>query len=1005
MVMKDTCLALSTTLATAALMLAARPNLAQVIPDGSLGTMVNGNPNFQITGGTTAGSNLFHSFQQFSIPLGGSAVFLNSPSIENIFTRVTGGSQSLINGLIEARGTANLFLINPAGITFGSGARLRLGGSFFATTADRIIFNDGIMLEASDPTEPPLLTINSPIGLDFSGNTPAPIRVEGQGHGFTLESIRTTPVDRSEANPGLEVSSGNTLALIGGEVNLVGGVLRAPEGRIALGSVQSGQMSLTSVNGGWQFGYEGVERFGDINLSERSAVDASGSGLGSIKIMGRQVRLTGGSAGLIQNTGSGAESDLTVNASEVLEVRGTDAEQTFPSLLFNETVNSGAGGQTNISTGNLLLSEGGIIHNKTYGSGDGGDLSVSAANLVEVNGFASNNPNIFSSLVAVTVNEGNSGNLTIETQDLSLLDGGNISNSTIGAGQGGNLTINASASVTLTGFIPVTLRRTVISNAGSSQGNAGTMLVNTSRLVIRDGATISTSTLAEGSAGSLTINATDSIEISGIGRTEEGELRAEILSDAPVLPAVFRQAIGLPDNPSGNAGSLTINTPRLTVSDGARVGVGNEGTGIAGNLQIEANRIEVTNEGQISAATASGGGGNIELQVADVLLLSNRGLISTEVREAGSQSQTVSANSGNITIKGNLIQLNNEGEITVRNNETGNAGDLTIQAARLELTDGGKLTATTALGQGGDIDLTVADVLLIQREGLISAGVEGENISGNAGRIAIRGNLVQLLNGGEITVRNEGTGNAGDLQLRSHRLELRDGGRLTAETASGEGGNIQLNLSDVLLLRNGGLISTEAGGTGNGGDITINAPFIFAVSGENSDIIANAFEGNGGNIEIVTNGLIGIEFRDDLTPLSDITTNSQFGVSGTVRISNPNVNPVDTDMELEAEVVDPNEEVVRGCQNFSQSRFVQTGRGGLPEYPRDRRSGSSTWHDVRDPSAYLGRTTQAPPRVEPLSLVEANAARRLPDGSMELYYAGPPTPNRLPQLAQSNCSS
>ena len=531
------------------------------------------------------------------------------------------------------------------------------------------------------------------------------------------------------------------------------------------------------------------------------------------------------------------------------------------------------------------------------------------------------------------------------------------------------------------------------------------MLVNTSRLVLKDGATISTSTLAEGSAGSLTINATDSVEISGIGRTEEGELRSEIVSDAPVLPEVFRQAIGVPDRPSGNAGSLTINTPGLTVSDGGRVGVGNQGTSIAGNLQIEANRIEVTNEGQLTTATASGGGGNIELQVADVLLLSDRGLISTEVGETGSQSQVVSADSGNIAINSNLIQLNNESEITVRNNGTGNAGNLTIQAARLELTDEGKLTATTALGQGGDIDLTVADVLLVQREGLISAGVEGENISGNAGRIAIRGNLVQLLNGGEITVRNEGTGNAGDLQLRANHLELGNGGRLTAETASGEGGNIQLNLSDILLLRNGGLISTEAGGTGNGGDITIDASFIFAVAGENSDIIANAFEGNGGNIDLIANGLIGTEFRDDLTPLSDITTNSQFGVSGTVRINNANVNPVDADLELEAEVVDPNEEVVRGCQNFSQSRLVETGRGGIPEHPRDRRSGFSTWHDVRDLSPYLGRTAQDPTRVEPLSLVEANAARQLPDGSMELYYAGPPTPSRLPQLTQSNCPS
>ncbi|MBP0027472.1 S-layer family protein [Roseofilum sp. Guam] len=895
--MQRTWLTLSTTLVAATFAFTASPTFAQVVPDGSLGTRVNGNPHFMIDGGTTAGQNLFHSFREFSVPFGGSAVFQNSPNIQNIFSRVTGGNQSFINGLIEAQGTANLFLINPAGIRFGSGAQLRLGGSFFGTTADRIIFNDGVVFNTNDPSEEPLLTINSPIGLNFNMDNPAPIQVDGEGHGLTIRSIRTSPVDRSEANPGLEVSSGNTLALIGGEVNLVGGVVRAPEGHIALAGVGEGQVSLTSVERGWRLGYEGVERFGDINLSQQAAVDASGLGRGSIEMVGRQVRLTGGSAGLIQNRGSSPAGDLTVKASEMLEVSGTDVEQTFPSLLFNETVSEGAGGQTNISTGNLLLSGGGIIHNKTYSSGDGGDVSVSAADGVEVNSFASDNPNIFSSLVAVTAGEGNAGNLSIETQDLSLLDGGNISNSTLGRGQAGNVTINASESITLIGFIPVSLRRTVLSNATATEAKGGTTLVNTSRLVIRDGATISASTVAEGSAGNLTINATDSIEVSGIGETEDGQLRAEILSDAPILPEVFRQATGLPDLPSGDAGSLTINTPRLTVSDGGRVGVGNQGTGTAGDLQIQANRIEVTNEGQITTATASGGGGKIDLQVGDVLLVRNQGLISTEVGEVGVQSQTLSANSGNITINGNLIQLLNQGEITVRNN---------------------------------------------------------------------------------------GTGNAGDLQLQAYRLELRDGGRLTAETASGEGGNIELRVGDVLLLRNGGLISTEARGAGNGGDITINSPFVFAISEENSDIIANAFEGNGGNINIVSNSILGLEFRKNLTPLSDITASSQFGLSGTVTISNLNVNPTEQDTELESEVIDPETIIVQGCDAVGNSRFVVSGRGGTPENPRIRRSGVTTWHDIRNPAPYMDRTARQRPQPVP-PIIEANAARRLSDGTMELY--------------------
>ncbi|WP_407883109.1 filamentous hemagglutinin N-terminal domain-containing protein, partial [Scytonema sp. NUACC26] len=69
---------------------------AQVIPDATLPagerSQVTGNPNVQIDGGARRGGNLFHSFSQFSIPTGGSAYFNNAADVQNIFSRVTGGS-------------------------------------------------------------------------------------------------------------------------------------------------------------------------------------------------------------------------------------------------------------------------------------------------------------------------------------------------------------------------------------------------------------------------------------------------------------------------------------------------------------------------------------------------------------------------------------------------------------------------------------------------------------------------------------------------------------------------------------------------------------------------------------------------------------------------------------------------------------------------------------------------------------------------------------------------
>jgi filamentous hemagglutinin family protein len=237
--------------------------LAQVTSDGTVNTQVTENGNTaEITEGETRGDNLFHSFEDFSVETGNEAFFNNADSISNIFSRVTGGNVSDIDGAIRANGSANLFLINPSGIMFGENASLNIGGSFLGSSASSILFEDG-EFSATDLDNPPLLTVNAPIGLGFR-DEPGDI------------------VNRSSVNGnGLEVLPGQAIGLIGGDVNFEGGVVFAPGGKVQLGGLaETGTVSI-SEQGDLSFS-DDVSR-GDINLTEASLVAVGSIGDGGDK--------------------------------------------------------------------------------------------------------------------------------------------------------------------------------------------------------------------------------------------------------------------------------------------------------------------------------------------------------------------------------------------------------------------------------------------------------------------------------------------------------------------------------------------------------------------------------------------------------------------------------------------------------------------------------------------------------------------------------------------------
>ncbi len=436
---------------------------AQIIPDGTLPTTVTSpnNLDFAIAGGSRSGNNLFHSFSQFSVPTGGAAVFNNATNIQNIFSRVTGGSISNIDGAIRANGSANLFLLNPSGILFGPNASLNLGGSFIGTTAHSIKFADGTEFNATQTTGIPLLTMSVPMGLQM-GQNPGAITVQGPGHRLIGELF--IPLDRSQDPIGLQVGAGNTLAFIGGAVNFSGGVATvAGGGHVEVGSVGAGQVRLNPTAQGWVGDYSAVGQFNDIHLAQQSLLDASGSG-GSIQIRGRNINFTEGSAALIQNFGAQPFEGITIKATEALNLTGNTRDGRLGNLIRIENLGIGQTGDITIAAAQLSLQNGGDIRATTYTSGFGGNVVVNVAGLIEANGFAPLNPGFTSAIAAGTYGAGNASNLTIATGNLRLLNGGNILAFSVGQGQAGIIRLNTTDLIEIVGINPITFGGSAINS-------------------------------------------------------------------------------------------------------------------------------------------------------------------------------------------------------------------------------------------------------------------------------------------------------------------------------------------------------------------------------------------------------------------------------------------------------------------------------------------------------------------------------------------------------------
>ncbi|MBE9046940.1 filamentous hemagglutinin N-terminal domain-containing protein [Pleurocapsales cyanobacterium LEGE 10410] len=622
---------------------------AQVTSDNTLATTVN-SPNkidFIIEGGEPREGNLFHSFREFSIPNGGSASFNNAVEIENIFSRVTGGDVSNIEGAISANGNANLFLINPAGIMFGENASLNIGGSFFATTADSLLFPEG-EFNAKNITSQPLLTINRPIGLRFGANPDSIVNRSG------------TLADSTSISGGLELAPGRNLTLVGGEIVLDGGYLATSGGKIELGSVaQAAQVSLDATKSDLVLGYEALENLGDIQLSNLGRIDTSGLGGGEVRLWGRNIILTGGSKITSDTFGNISGENITIDAANLVRVSGTTD---IPGLI--EPVEAQFG---------IIVPLRSSITSNTVGGGDAGDIAIATKQLIVEDGGQITASTLFVSDTATMAGAG--GDITIEAEDVAV-------NRVVAVGEGG---------LDLFGLGRLGIEINGASAIGTVSGNtakAGKIAIDTHQLKIADGGIITTTSFGSGAGGNLMIEAAESIDIAGKSPSNV------------VVSAIVASA-----STTGVSGDVRITTPQLEVKHGGQISAQTSGTGSAGNLEINTRNLLLDN-GILTAETQAGDRGNININNASTILLRNNSQITTNATELSTggdinlSSDVIAAlNNSDITAiaeagQGGNIQINTQGlflepdsEITAAS-ELGIDGMITFNTPEVDPTSG-----------------------------------------------------------------------------------------------------------------------------------------------------------------------------------------------------------------------------------------------------------------------------------------------------------------------------
>jgi filamentous hemagglutinin family protein len=614
--------------------------------------------------------------------------------------------------------------------------------------------------------------------------------------------------------------------------------------------------------------FDGVDLENDFSSSARSTVGSGGVGNGgSIHIHTGSLSLTKGAILTVGTVGIGNAGSINITARDIVfDGVGSDGTLSGARSAVGSTA-IGNGGSINIKTGTLSLSNSGIVRANTAGKGNAGSIQITANTFDVINGGR---------VLTTTTSAGNAGSITLDVANDIILTGSNsglfASTDTGSTGNGGSIRVLRSQSLNIN-------NGAAISVSSQGQGDAGDITVDTDTLTLGIDGSISgeMGTQATGDGSSISISANNLTATSGGNITtttsssrggEAGSIILTIANNLDLSGAGSGLFAETQSGSTGKGGNINLTTGTFSIADGAQVSATTRSTGDAGSIQITANTFNATNGGQVATTTeGAGNAGSITLGIANDITLTgiNSGLFaSTDTGSTGS--------GGSITVNSSSLDINDSAEISASSQGQGDAGNITVDTGTLTLGTDGSISGvmgTQATGDGSSISITASDLVSITDGAAIAVDSRG---SGNGGSITLAANSL-ILDNGRISAATTSS-NGGNVNLRVNDLTLlNNNSQISAEAGElGNGGNLTIDTRFLIANNNSDITANALQGTG--GQIQITAEGIFQSA--DSDITASSELGIDGTVQLNT---LDVDPRQGLIALPETVVDASRLVS------------------------------------------------------------------------------------------------------------------------------